>query len=59
MGKLLEVRLEILLVLAYDPGVHGQISYFTFRGQITLQVGLVAEILESMCPRILFIVFAL
>ena len=59
MSKLLKMWLEILHVLSHDSCVHGQISYFTFCSEITLQVGLVAEILESMCPRILFIIFAL
>ena len=59
MSKLLKMWLEILHVLSHDSCVHGQISYFTFCSEITLQVGLVSEILESMCPRILFIIFAL
>ena len=59
MSKLLEVRLEIFHVLAYYSCVHGQISYLTFCGEIALQIWLVAEILESMCPRILLVIFAL
>ena len=59
MSKLLEVRLEILHVLSYNSLVHGQISYLTLSGKIALQIGLVTEILESMCPRIKFVIFAL
>lgn len=59
MSKLLEVRLEILHVLSYNSLVHGQISYLTLSGKIALKIGLVTEILESMRPRIKFVIFAL
>ena len=52
MSELLEVWLETLHVLSYYSCVHGQVSYLPFGGEVALQIGLIAVILERMCPRI-------